>query len=145
MASVRELLVRKHGDLVTVTGGTTVLDASTLMVGRGIGGVLVVEDGVLVGIFTERDVLRRVVAVQRDPATTAVREVMTSPVLTVAPETPLEDCRVLMSERRIRHLPVTADGALVGVVSSGDVLAYEVSERQATIQQLESYVYYVRS
>jgi CBS domain-containing protein len=144
MASVRDLLARKSGELVTVPGSTTVLDASTLMVGRGVGGVMVVEDDALVGIFTERDVLRRVVAVQLDPSATLVRDVMTSPVLTVVPETPLEACRTLMSERRIRHLPVVGPSGLVGLVSSGDVLALEVAERQATIQQLESYVYYVR-
>lgn len=144
MASVRDLLARKHGELVTVTGSTTVLDASTLMVGRGIGGVMVLEDERLLGIFTERDVLRRVVAVQRDPATTLVRDVMTSPVITVQPETSLEECQATMSERRIRHLPVCAGTKLVGLVSAGDVLAFEVAERQATIQQLESYVYYVR-
>jgi CBS domain-containing protein len=114
------------------------------MVDRGVGGVMVVEGGTLAGIFTERDVLRRVVAVRLDPTTTLVRDVMTAPVLTVRPDTPLEECRALMSERRIRHLPVVADDALIGLVSAGDVLALEVAERQATIQHLESYVYYVR-
>jgi CBS domain-containing protein len=144
MGVVRDLLARKHGELVTVTADTSVLDASTLMVDRGVGGVMVVEEGRLMGIFTERDVLRRVVAVRLDPTSTLVRDVMTAPVLTVAPETPLEACRALRSERRIRHLPVIADGALVGLVSSGDVLALEVAERQETIQHLESYVYYSR-
>lgn len=144
MACVRDLLARKGGALVTVTGSTTVLDASTLMVERGIGGVVVVDEGRLAGIFTERDVLRRVVAVRLDPAQTLVRDVMTSPVLTVAPETALEECRATMTERRIRHLPVLGPTGLAGLVSSGDVLAYEVAERQATIQQLESYVYSVR-
>ena len=144
MATVRDLLARKSGELVTVTGATTVLDASTLMVERGIGGVVVLDAGRLSGIFTERDVLRRVVAVRLDPAETLVRDVMTTPVLTVAPETPLEECQATMTERRIRHLPVVGPAGMVGLVSSGDVLAYEVAERQATIQQLESYVYYVR-
>lgn len=144
MATVRDLLARKSGELVTVTGATTVLDASTLMVERGIGGVLVLDAGRLAGIFTERDVLRRVVAVRLDPAETLVRDVMTTPVLTVPPETPLEVCQATMTERRIRHLPVVGPEGLAGLVSSGDVLAYEVAERQATIQQLESYVYYVR-
>ena len=144
MGVVRDLLARKHGELVTVTADTSVLDASTLMVDRGVGGVMVVEEGRLMGIFTERDVLRRVVAVRLDPTSTLVRDVMTAPVLTVAPETPLQECRALMSERRIRHLPVMADGALVGLVSAGDVLALEVAERQETIQHLESYVYSVR-
>jgi CBS domain-containing protein len=144
MAAVRDLLARKSGEVVTVTGATTVLDASTLMVERGIGGVVVVEAGGLVGIFTERDVLRRVVAVRLDPAQTLVRDVMTAPVLTVTPETPLEECQATMTQRRIRHLPVVGPAGLGGLVSSGDVLAYEVAERQATIQQLESYVYAVR-
>ncbi len=145
MACVRDLLARKGGALVTVTGSTTVLDASTLMVERGIGGVVVLDDeGRLAGIFTARDVLRRVVAVRLDPAQTLVRDVMTAPVLTVAPETVLEECQTTMTERRIRHLPVVGPSGLAGLVSSGDVLAYEVAERQATIQQLESYVYSVR-
>ncbi|GLC25817.1 CBS domain-containing protein [Roseisolibacter agri] len=145
MACVRDLLARKGGALVTVTGTTTVLDASTLMVERGIGGVVVLDDeGRLAGIFTERDVLRRVVAVRLDPAQTLVRDVMTAPVLTVLPETALEECQATMTERRIRHLPVLGPTGLAGLVSSGDVLAYTVAERQDTIQQLESYVYSVR-
>lgn len=144
MAAVRDLLARKGGDLVTVTGTATVLDAATLMVERGIGGVLVCEGGRCTGIFTERDVLRRVVAVQRDAAATLVRDVMTSPVITVTPETSLEECRVTMTERRIRHLPVVGATGLSGLVSSGDVLAFEVADRQTTIQQLQDYVYYSR-
>jgi CBS domain-containing protein len=144
MATVRDLLRRKHGDVVTVAGTTTVLDASTLMVERGIGGVVVCDGDRVAGIFTERDVLRRVVAVGRDPARTLVQEVMTTPVLTVARDTPLEACRATMTARRIRHLPVVDATGLVGLVSSGDVLAYEVDEGQATIHQLESYVYSVR-
>ena len=144
MAAVRDLLARKSGEIVTVSGTTTVLDASILMVERGIGGVMVTEAGRLTGIFTERDVLRRVVAVQRDPASTAVADVMTTPVLTVTPDTPCEECRALMSERRIRHLPVIGPTGLIGLISAGDVLAFEVADRQATIQHLESYVYYVR-
>ena len=144
MAAVRDLLARKSGEIITVPGATTVLDASILMVERGIGGVMVIESGRLAGIFTERDVLRRVVAVQRDPATTLVTDVMTTPVLTVTPDTTCEECRALMTERRIRHLPVIGPAGLIGLISSGDVLAFEVADRQATIQHLESYVYYVR-
>jgi CBS domain-containing protein len=84
------------------------------------------------------------VAVQRDPASTLVQDVMTTPVLTVTADTPLEECRAVMTDRRIRHLPVLGKTGLIGLVSAGDVLAFEVAERQATIQHLESYVYYVR-
>ncbi len=144
MAAVRDLLARKSGESVTVTGSTTVLDASRLMVERGIGGVMVLEGGRLAGIFTERDVLRRVVAVQLDPATTPVRDVMTAPVITVLPETSLEECRATMSDRRIRHLPVVGNTGLMGIVSSGDVLAFEVAEHKHTIQHLQDYVYFSR-
>jgi CBS domain-containing protein len=140
MAAVRDLLARKGGAIVTVSGSTTVLDASTLMVDRGIGGVIVMEDGRLAGIFTERDVLRRVVAMQQVPATSPVHEVMTSPVLTVTPETTLEECRALMTDRRIRHLPVIKDERLVGIVSIGDLVKWKISEVEAEADGLKAYI-----
>jgi CBS domain-containing protein len=143
--TVRDLLARKSGDLISVPGTTTVYDAAMLMVERGIGGLTVAEvGGGLAGIFTERDVLRRVVAENRDPATTLVRDVMTSPVITVTPETSVEECRTTFNARRIRHLPVIGATGLCGIVSSGDVLAFEVAESQTTIRHLQDYVYYTR-
>jgi CBS domain-containing protein len=144
MAIVRDILSRKGRDVVTLTGAATVLDASQLMTERGIGAVLVVDDGALVGIFTERDVLRRVVAERRDPAATPLREVMTGSVLTCTPQTTFEECRAVMTDRRIRHLPVIGADGLCGIVSIGDVLAFQTDEQQATIQQLNSYVFDVR-
>jgi CBS domain-containing protein len=88
--------------------------------------------------------MRRVVAERRDPETTTVGEVMTSPVLTVTPETTMVEVRQLITERRIRHLPVVGDAGLAGVVTIGDVLAWEVAEQRFTIQHLENYVYYQR-
>lgn len=145
MPTVRDLLARKSADLVSISGATTVYDAACLMVERGIGGLTVTEaGGGLAGIFTERDVLRRVVAERKDPATTLVRDVMTSPVITVTPETSVEECRSTFSSRRIRHLPVIGAKGLCGIVSSGDVLAFEVAESQSTIRHLQDYVYFNR-
>lgn len=143
MATVRDLLARKGSDVLAVPASATALDAANLMNDRGVGSVVVtdVEGGGLVGIFTERDVMRRIVAARRDPATTLVRDVMTTPALTIPPETTLEQCRALVTERRIRHLPVVGPAGLLGLVTSGDVIAYEVSDQQATIRQLEMYVY----
>ena len=144
MAIVRDILSKKGRDVVTLTGAATVLDASQLMTERGIGAVLVVDGGALAGIFTERDVLRRVVAERRDPASTPLREVMTGSVMTCTPQTTFEECRAVMTDRRIRHLPVIGADGLCGIVSIGDVLAFQTDEQQATIQQLNSYVFDVR-
>ena len=149
MPTVRDLLGRKRargapgsGDVVSTTPDATVLAAAQLMNERGIGGLVVKEGGALAGIFTERDILRRIVGQQRDPATTRVRDVMTAPVLTVRPDTKVVECRALFSDRRIRHLPVLdTDGSVCGVVTSGDVLAFEADEARSTVEHLESYVY----
>jgi CBS domain-containing protein len=144
MASVKELLARKSVDLLVVSPETTVLKAAELMNERGTGSVLVNENDCLAGIFTERDLMRRVVAVQREPATTPLRDVMTTALVTCTPDASLDDCGALMSERRIRHLPVVEDKRVVGVVTTGDLLANELREKESKIQQLESFVFYVR-
>ena len=146
MPKVRDLLARKSARgvptaVVSIDPESTVLAAAQLMTARGIGGLLVLEGGQLAGIFTERDILRRVVGGQRDPAATRVREVMTTPVLTVTPETSVAECRALYTGRRIRHLPVVGAEGLCGVVTSGDVLAFESDEQRAAIEHLEGYVY----
>lgn len=144
MSSVKDLLARKGSAVVGVAPANTVLDAAHVMNEKGIGGVVVLEGSTLVGIFTERDILRRVVAAGRDPATTLISDVMTSECLTVTTDMKVADCRALMSTRRIRHLPVLNDSGLVGVVTSGDILAFEVAQAEAQIEQLEKYVFDVR-
>ncbi|MFL5575520.1 MAG: CBS domain-containing protein [Gemmatimonadaceae bacterium] len=141
---VRDVLATKGRDVVTLPGDATVVEAARLMTERGIGCVLIADAGVPVGVFTERDVLRRVVAERGDPATVVLRDVMTSPVITCTPETALDECAAVMTARRIRHLPVMHDGALAGVVSSGDVMAFRVAEQQTTITHLSSYVFDTR-
>ena len=144
MSSVRDLLTRKGTDVVSVSPDQTVLAAAHLMNEKGIGGVVVLQDGALVGIFTERDIMRRVVAAKRDPATTIVGDVMTSDCMTITADVQIAVCRAMMSARRIRHFPVVNDGGLVGMVTSGDILAFEVAQAEAQIEQLENYVFDVR-
>lgn len=141
MSTVRDLLRQKRAGVVSVAPTTTVLEAAHLMNERGIGCVVVVEDGHLRGIFTERDVLRRIVAATRDPATTRMSEVMTTSLVTCEPTTPIEVCAATMTAQRIRHLPVIGPAGVEGVVSSRDVLAYQLADHAATIQQLHSYVF----
>lgn len=144
MSTVRDLLVRKGFAVVSVPPTATVLDAAHVMNDKGIGGVVVMEGTTLIGIFTERDIMRRVVAANRDPAQTLVSDVMTTECLTVLPDVQIAACRAMMSIRRIRHLPVVHDGSLVGMITSGDVLAFEVTQAEAQIEQLEKYVFDVR-
>lgn len=144
MPSVKDLLARKGTAVIAVAPEDTVLAAAHVMNDKGIGGVVVLRDTTLVGIFTERDIMRRVVAAGRDPATTLVSDVMTTECLTITADVKIPVCRAMMTGRRIRHLPVMHDGGLVGVVTSGDILAFEVAEAEAQIEQLQKYVFDVR-
>jgi CBS domain-containing protein len=144
MATLADLLATKGQGVVAVQPSDTVLQAANLMNDMNIGGVVVLDGDRLAGIFTERDVLRRVVAQELDPATTPVAEVMTTPVITCPPDLSLENCAALMTQRGVRHLPVQDRTGLVGVVSIRDLLAYKVSEQQATLDQMTNYLYDLR-
>ncbi|MCX7719429.1 MAG: CBS domain-containing protein [Candidatus Sumerlaeaceae bacterium] len=140
MPTVKDLLARKGSSVHTVNPEASVLDVTRLMNDHRIGAVVVVHEDRVVGIFSERDVLTRVVAAGRDPSATRVRDVMSSPVAYCTPSTPLDECRAIFTERRIRHLPVMEDNKLVGVITSGDLLAYDVVSHQQTIHYLEQYI-----
>ena len=145
MAVVRDLLNRKGTSIVSVAPSATVLEAARLMNERSVGGLLVVDDaGALLGIFTERDILRRVVAASLPPETTKVADVFTRDVVTTTPDASVDDCGAIMSSRRVRHLPVVDAKGLHGVVTIGDLLAHRVSEHETTIQHLNSYVFDMR-
>jgi CBS domain-containing protein len=144
MPAVRDILARKGTLVVTAAPDATVLEAARLMNLRGIGAVLVMEGAILRGIFTERDLMVRVVAEQRDPATTVVGDVMSRRLVTARAETTVEECATLMTQQRIRHLPVLAGDDLAGVVTIGDLLAYQIAEQEMTITQLNSYLYDIR-
>lgn len=145
MAKVRDILEEKGGDVVTLTPGESVLNAARLMNERGIGGLVIVEGDQPAGIFTERDILRRVVADNRDPGEVKVGEVMTTAMVSCRPDATLEQCSALMTDKRIRHLPVVDEGQLKGIVTSGDILAYQVRQQQETIDYLNSYVFDLRT
>lgn len=149
MPKVADLIAaRKRGDMpggarevASVSPETTVLDAAKRMNEASVGSLVVLDaNGGLLGIFTERDVLRRVVAEQRAPEQTLVGDVMTKKVHTAPPETPLDDLRTLMREKRIRHVPIVADGKLAGMVSIGDLNAAEAKALVETITYLERYM-----
>jgi IMP dehydrogenase len=144
MATLHDLLELKGHEVLAVQPADTVLQAANLMNERNIGGVIVVDGDRLVGIFTERDVLRRVVAPGLDPATTRVATVMTAPVLTCGPEVSIDDCAALMTSRGVRHIPVQGAEGLTGIVTMRDLLAHKVSEQQATLEQMNHYLYDVR-
>ncbi len=141
MPTVEAILQRKGRQVHSVPHDATVLEAARRMNEHRIGALVVVRENKVVGIFTERDVLNRVVAARRDPATTRVEEVMSSPVACCSPQTTRAECRHVMRERRIRHLPVVDDEKLVGIVSIGDINADEGEEQQQTIRYLYDYIY----
>lgn len=142
MATVSDLLRRKGSTVHTVGPTQTVLAAADLMNKYGIGGLVVVDDDRRVaGMFTERDILRRVLAEKRDPVTTVVADVMTTGALVCRPDSTLDECANVMTSKRIRHLPVRGDAGLAGIVTIGDLLAFRVDEQQATIEHLTSFVF----
>ncbi len=142
MAIANDILAGKGRRLNTISPEASVYDAAVVMNEHRIGSVLVMSEDRLVGIFTERDILRRVVAAQRDPAETAVSQVMTTDVACCRPHTDLEEARSVMKNRRIRHLPVVADGGeVVGLISIGDLNAHQVDSQERTIYQLQEYIH----
>lgn len=141
MSTVRELLSKRTRTVYQVGENETVLAAARLMKTQHIGCVVVTRQEKVIGIFTERDVLMRVVAEGRDPATVCVGQVMTSPVEVCTPDTTLDECVGNFTSKRHRHLPVVEDGRLVGLISSGDLLASQVREHQTTIMYLKEYMF----
>lgn len=142
MSTVAEILTKKGSHVLSIGRQASVLDAATLMNEHKVGALVVIENGRVVGMFTERDVLRRVVGGQRDPAQTTVADVMTTEVVGCRPDTTIEEARGAMMTRRIRHLPVLdGDQRLVGLISIGDLNAHQAHSQEFTIHLLEEYLY----
>jgi CBS domain-containing protein len=137
---VKEILDDKGGDVLQIEGDASVLDAVKTMVDAGVGSLLVTAEGNIAGIFTERDYLRRMTLEERDAKTTPVREVMSAPLIIVTPETAIDECMALMTDRRIRHLPVVEGGSVVGVVSIGDLVKFKSKQQSFEIQYLTDYI-----
>jgi CBS domain-containing protein len=141
MGQVSDILATKGSAVLEIDAEATVFDAVSKMVDGNVGSLLVTEGGRLVGIVTERDYLRRVAIVGRDERTTPVREVMSAPIVYTTPESSIEECMAVMTERRIRHLLVlTESREVMGVVSIGDLVKYQTREQSAQIKFLEEYI-----
>jgi len=140
MHTVRDILKKKGSGTHGVSPDTSVYDALKLMAEKNVGAVLVLDTGRPVGILSERDYARQVVLKGKASKETPVREIMTARVVFVRPEQSLEECMALMTDKRIRHLPVLENGALIGIVSVGDVVKAVISEKQFRIEQLENYI-----
>jgi len=141
MPKAQSILDQKGSDVATVAHDATVLEAAKLMNSRKIGAAVVTDGDRVVGIFTERDILTRIVASGKAPDEVKVASVMTSPMACCRRDTSLAECKATMTSKRIRHLPVVEDGKLYGIISSGDILATESVSQQATIEYLHEYIY----
>jgi len=141
MKTVTQLLQAKGREIHTIGPDARVFDALKLMAEKNVGALVVMEGGRLAGIISERDYARKVILLSKSSHDIAVREIMTAKVITVQPGQTVEQCMALMTEKRIRHLPVTEGEKLVGVLSIGDLVKEVISEQEQTIQQLESYIH----
>ncbi len=140
MELVRHLLAGKHAGVISIRPDATVLDAIRLMAEHGTGSVLVMRGGSLLGVVSERDYARKVALKGRASATTPVADIMSSPVVTVDPDTTVHQCMQLMTERRFRHLAVVEGGRVIGVVSIGDLVKALLELQQNEIAQLQQYI-----
>jgi CBS domain-containing protein len=138
---VYQVLASKSIDAIfSITKETTVFHALELMAEKNIGAVLVLEDGELIGIFSERDYARKVILLGRASRDTLVQDVMTNKVITVETDQKIEDCMQIMSDKHIRHLPVNRKGELVGIISINDIVSAIIREQKAHIESLQGYI-----
>jgi CBS domain-containing protein len=140
MNQVAEILDEKGHDVLRIEADASVFDAVKRMVEANVGALLVVDGGDVAGIVTERDYLRRVALEGRTDKETPVREIMSSPLVVVTPETSIDECMALMTDRRIRHLPVVEGGEVVGIVSIGDAVKFKSKQQSFEIQFLHDYI-----
>ena len=141
MKTVRQLLQAKGSQIYAIAPDARVFDALKLMAEKNVGALVVTEGGRLAGIMSERDYARKVILLSKSSHDIAVREIMTGKVITVHPGQTVEECMALMTEKRIRHLPVTDGERVIGMLSIGDLVKEVIAEQEATIKQLESYIH----
>lgn len=140
MKLVKHLLDNKGRDIISIAPGSSVFDAIKLMADKAVGSLMVLDDQKLVGIVTERDYARKVILKGRSSENTTVAEVMTSGVFTTSSSKTVNDCMALMTEKRIRHLPVIEDDRVIGMISIGDLVQAIIADQQEEIEQLEHYI-----
>jgi len=140
MTKIRQLLTEKGGTVLSVGPDDSVLDAIKMMADNDVGSLVVLEDGELVGIFTERHYARKVILKGRSSPKTPIRDVMELEVACVGPDHTVEECMALMTTDRIRHLPVIENGRLVGIISIGDLVKSIIADQKFHIEQLENLI-----
>jgi len=140
MLRVKHLLARKGHDVWSVDVDEPVLQAMQIMADRHVGALPVLRNDELVGVISERDYARKVILMGRSSAETPVWQIMTSPVVTVTPDDSVKECMQVMTDRRIRHLPVLEAGKMVGMISIGDLVRAVIEEQKETIEQLEKFI-----
>jgi CBS domain-containing protein len=141
MANVQQLLKGKSDQVWTAKPDDTVFDAVRMMADKDVGALVVIEDGKPIGIFTERDYARKVVLEDRQSKTTPVRDVMSTRIVCASPEQTIEECMAVMTDKRVRHLPVLDDGKLAGIVSIGDLVKSRIADQEFLIEQLAHYIH----
>ncbi len=140
MVSVRQLLSSKAPEVWSIDAEQPVLEAIQVMADRRVGALPVTRNGELVGVVSERDYARKVILLGRSSAETPVWQIMSSPVVTVSPSEDVRKCMQLMTDKRIRHLPVVDSGRMIGVISIGDLVRAVIEEQEYTIEQLERFI-----
>jgi CBS domain-containing protein len=141
MKTVNEMVQAKTHRVLSISPNASVLDALQVMADHEVGALVVLDGERLAGIFSERDYARKVILHGKASRDTAVHEIMTHKVVCVRPEQTVEECMALMTDKRIRHLPVLREKKVIGVISIGDVVKEVISEQRATIEQLEQYIH----
>lgn len=140
MKTIRQILDEKGHAVWSVEAGTSVLEAMRMMSEKRVGALVVTRGGAVAGIVSERDYARKMILQSRAPGSTPVAEIMSSELITVSPEDPVEHCMSLMTEQRVRHLPVLEGDALLGLISIGDVVKAQLAEQQREIDELKNYI-----
>ena len=141
MTTVQQILDEKGHQILSVDPDASVFDAIQEMTDKDVGALLVVENNRLLGLFTERNYTRNVILKGKSSPKTPVRDVMTSPIMTARPQQSVSECMAVMTEKRVRHLPVLEDGNLLGIISIGDLVKSIIADQQFTIEQLEQYIH----
>ena len=141
MTTMQQILDEKGHQILSVDPDASVFDAIQEMTDKDVGALLVVENNRLLGLFTERNYTRNVILKGKSSPKTPVRDVMTSPIMTARPQQSVSECMAVMTEKRVRHLPVLEDGNLLGIISIGDLVKSIIADQQFTIEQLEQYIH----